>query len=93
MLQRRLVVLPPLLAAVLATVAGVGRDSSDYGGEYGPASRPICPTFLLYLFDTAHPAAGRNICFKFGACLCAAACGPQSVRGRLLLCHSRANRV
>ena len=33
MLQRRLVVLPPLLAAVLATVAGVGRDSSDYGGE------------------------------------------------------------
>ena len=45
MLQRRLVVLPPLLAAVLASVAGVGRDSSDYGGEYGPASRPICPPF------------------------------------------------
>ena len=57
MLQRRLVVLPPLLAAVLATVAGVGRDSSDYGGEYGPASRPICPP-LLHLFDTAPNCGG-----------------------------------
>ena len=76
MLQRRLVVLPPLLAAVLASVAGVGRDSSDYGGEYSPACRPICPPFpsSTYLTLRTH-LRGRNICFKFGACcLCAAAC-------------------
>ena len=33
MLQRRLVVLPPLLAAVLVTVAGVRRDN-EYSGQY-----------------------------------------------------------
>ena len=61
MLQRRLVVLPPLLAAVLATVAGVGRDSSDYGGEYGPASRPICPPFPSSTYLTLRPAGKEHM--------------------------------
>ena len=71
MLQRRLVVLPPLLAAVLATVAGVGRDSSDYGGEYGPASRPICPPFpssSTYLTLRTQLRAGTYVLSSEPAC-------------------------
>ena len=64
MLQRRLVVLPPLLAAVLVTVAGVRRDS-QYSGQYS-LDRPSALTYL-----TLRAAAERNICFKLEACLCA----------------------
>ena len=45
MLQRRLVVLPPLLAAVLVTVAGVRRDS-EYSGQYSLAPPSLGPSPL-----------------------------------------------
>ena len=84
MLQRRLVVLPPLLAAVLVTVAGVRRDS-EYSGQYSLAPPSLGPSPPRSTYLTPRAAAERNICFKFEACLCATLCGLSqcwNARGR-----------